>query len=78
MVPKEDWVSVAKKLAIDQTVFAPTIVASFFVGISLLEGKGLEEIKGMFQKEYLNAMKMNYVIWPAAQLSFVDPISRFI
>ena len=65
--PGDNFASAVKKLACDQIIFAPTIVASFFVGITLLEGNGFDTISRKFASDYIPAMKMNYYIWPAAQ-----------
>eukprot|EP01091_Cochliopodium_minus_P016726 TRINITY_DN634_c0_g1_i1.p1 TRINITY_DN634_c0_g1~~TRINITY_DN634_c0_g1_i1.p1 ORF type:complete len:205 (+),score=63.50 TRINITY_DN634_c0_g1_i1:66-680(+) len=67
LFPADNMSSAVKKLMMDQVIFAPFIVASFFTGITLLEGQGFGEVKKKFQNSYLEAMKMNYFIWPAAQ-----------
>lgn len=57
-----------KTMLVDQTCFAPVIIATFFTSQSLLEGKSVKETKEKLQKDYLYALKGNYVLWPAAQL----------
>ena len=67
MIPGEGLKNIVKKIAADQIIMAPTVVTSFFVGITLLEGNGMDVIKRKFANDFIPAMKMNYTIWPAAQ-----------
>ena len=54
------------KLAVDQTVFAPSIIAAFFTYTSLSEGRGIEGVKERLSQVYLPSLKANYMLWPAA------------
>jgi len=57
-----------KKMFLDQTLWAPTFVAAFFCLSDGLSGKSVSDIKVNLQENYLNAMTVNYYIWPAVQL----------
>ena len=57
-----------KKMVIDQTVFAPTIIAVFFTTTGLLFGKSFSDIELKFRHQYFETMKTNYMIWPFVQI----------
>ena len=56
-----------KKVAMDQTIFAPCIIATFFTTTGLLFGKTQAEIESKFRNQYLKTLLTNYYIWPAIQ-----------
>ncbi|XP_028404288.1 protein Mpv17-like [Dendronephthya gigantea] len=60
-------VDAMKKVAMDQTIFAPCIIATFFGTTSLLFGKTQAEIKAKFANQYFDTLKTNYLIWPLVQ-----------
>ncbi len=55
-------------MLVDQLVFAPFMISGFFTFTSALEGKSAEQIKAKLRRDWLPAVKGNYVLWPAAQL----------
>jgi protein Mpv17 len=55
-------------MIVDQLVFAPAIITTFFVSTSLMEGKSVPEVKQKLDRDLLTAVKGNYLLWPAAQL----------
>lgn len=57
-----------KKMLLDQTIWAPSFLAMFFCLVSAMNGKGIEEVKDKLRNDYVNAMKVNYMIWPAVQI----------
>ncbi|CAG8464545.1 3870_t:CDS:10 [Diversispora eburnea] len=59
--------AVIKRVAVDQIMFAPVGVGSFFIIISVLEGRNINEIKGKIDEAYLPALKANYTVWPLVQ-----------
>jgi len=68
-----------QKLAADQILFAPIIVSAFFTSMTVMNGGGPEEIKNTLSKNFIPTMKMNYYLWPAAQMvnfTFVPPQQR--
>ena len=56
-----------KKVAMDQTIFAPCIIATFFTTTGLLFGKTQAEIESKFRNQYLKTLLTNYYIWPVIQ-----------
>ncbi|KAG0043031.1 Protein required for ethanol metabolism [Gryganskiella cystojenkinii] len=60
--------SLLGRVAVDQFMFAPCFIASFFVGQGLLAGQDLKTIQGRLEKGYPGALKSNYMVWPAVQL----------
>ena len=70
-----------KKVIMDQLLFGPSIIAAFYISSGLLEGKKIENIKDDFRNSYLDVLKMNYYIWPAANFinfSFVPYHYRIV
>ncbi|KAL6078497.1 Protein required for ethanol metabolism [Balamuthia mandrillaris] len=77
--PAKTMGTVLKKVALDQSLFAPCIVLEFFVFNDYMRGLSNEQIKEQLQKNYLSAMKMNYTVWPmfaALSFRFVPPHHR--
>merc|ERR1711879_156732 len=56
------------KVAFDQLVFAPICLAVFFAATGILKGESLEGIKKTFSGKYVDALKVNYFIWPISML----------
>ncbi|XP_075234277.1 mitochondrial inner membrane protein MPV17 isoform X2 [Lycorma delicatula] len=57
-----------KKIAVDQTLFAPCFIPVIMSSIAFTEGKSVEDIKWKLQSEYFNVLFTNYKIWPFIQL----------
>ncbi|KAG0185438.1 Protein required for ethanol metabolism [Apophysomyces sp. BC1034] len=72
MVPCVESISrgpaVGTRLAIDQVVFAPTILAMYFAGISWLEGRSMDEIREKFDQSYTTTLGNGYKFWPFLNL----------
>ncbi|KAF7723165.1 Protein required for ethanol metabolism [Apophysomyces ossiformis] len=60
--------AVGARLAIDQVVFAPTILAMYFTGISWLEGRSMNELYEKFDQSYATTLKNSYQFWPMLNL----------
>ena len=54
------------QLAFDQILFAPVTIAGFFWVYGIIDRKSSEEIYKHFENNFMDALKMNYIIWPAA------------
>ncbi|KAL7308716.1 Protein required for ethanol metabolism, variant 2 [Mucor circinelloides] len=58
------WAATFVRVGIDQAVFSPAILAMFMGGISILEGRTLNEIKMKFENSYFNGLMNAYCYWP--------------
>eukprot|EP01114_Cavostelium_apophysatum_P012003 TRINITY_DN2664_c0_g1_i1.p1 TRINITY_DN2664_c0_g1~~TRINITY_DN2664_c0_g1_i1.p1 ORF type:complete len:199 (+),score=25.89 TRINITY_DN2664_c0_g1_i1:25-597(+) len=74
--PAKTWTGLAQKVALDQTIFGPAVVAGFFTLNDAMSGKSPAQIKEKLKEEYVPAMKANWTVWPLAMLinfKFVPP-----
>ncbi|XP_055913172.1 mpv17-like protein [Eupeodes corollae] len=62
------WQRSVKKVAIDQILWAPFFIGSFTVVLGVVQGLKPNEIKERLQTDYVEVLKSNYKLWPAAQL----------
>lgn len=70
IVPKESppLKRALKKMALDQTVFAPSFIASLIGIFGLINGESISTIQNRFKNDYFTIMSRNYMLWPAAQV----------
>nr|XP_023024630.1 protein Mpv17-like [Leptinotarsa decemlineata] len=61
-------VSAFQKIAADQLMFAPYILAVTMAGINTLEGHGWEFTKEQMNLKYTDILLTGYKLWPAVQL----------
>ena len=66
--PGTSFRPVAIKFILDRTVIPPPLVMGFFVSQTLMNGGTWEDVKMRVNNNYINALKMNLVVWPAAML----------
>lgn len=52
----------------DQTFFAPTFLAGVIGLNAALRGETLGQVKEILQRDYLDILKANYMLWPSTQL----------
>lgn len=64
--PGEGWRVVVKRVALDQLGFAPIAIAIILSFLIIVQGDA-EHLKARLNSEYFTSLKMNYVLWPAAQ-----------
>ncbi|XP_011871962.1 PREDICTED: protein Mpv17 isoform X2 [Vollenhovia emeryi] len=57
-----------KKVACDQTFFAPSFLAVLLVTIGICQGKDIEGLKIKMANEYTEILTNNYKLWPMVQL----------
>ncbi|XP_011182356.2 mpv17-like protein [Zeugodacus cucurbitae] len=57
-----------KKVALDQTLFAPAFIASLIGIFGLVNGESIPTIEDRFRNDYLTILSRNYMLWPAAQV----------
>ncbi|KAJ2339131.1 hypothetical protein GGF43_006712, partial [Coemansia sp. RSA 2618] len=60
--------AVLKRIAVDQTVFAPFASGAFVVGMGVLEGLGSDDLLERIRVQYPKVLLVGYLVWPAAQL----------
>uniref|UniRef100_A0A7S4HXI7 Uncharacterized protein n=1 Tax=Vannella robusta TaxID=1487602 RepID=A0A7S4HXI7_9EUKA len=69
------------KLAFDQALFAPFIIAAVTTAIGVSEGKNWDQLKHLLSNNYPEALKINYYIWPLANFinfNYVPPGFRVL
>jgi hypothetical protein len=57
------------KFCIDRTFIGPTMVFSFFVSQTLLNGGSWADVSSRLQNNFLEAAKMNFCIWSIGSLT---------
>ncbi|KAJ2694900.1 hypothetical protein H4R19_005880 [Coemansia spiralis] len=71
--------AVAKRVAADQIIYAPAGIATFFVAMTLLEGRGPTVAAARLRDRFAPTLAANYAVWPAVQavnLGLVPPVYR--
>eukprot|EP01114_Cavostelium_apophysatum_P003357 TRINITY_DN1318_c0_g2_i2.p1 TRINITY_DN1318_c0_g2~~TRINITY_DN1318_c0_g2_i2.p1 ORF type:complete len:190 (+),score=9.04 TRINITY_DN1318_c0_g2_i2:86-655(+) len=66
-LPATDNVTIAKKVAMDQFLFAPPYYALFYYAMPLMEGRNHKEAVDNVKKNFLMTYAVDMTIWPAAQ-----------
>jgi len=61
--------SLLARVALDQALFAPLFLATFFTMQSLMTGRSLVQTKQHLASTYFKALANNYKLWPAVQLA---------
>ena len=70
-VPSVSPIGVAKKLLIDQGLFAPTLIVMFFPVVNLVEGHSFAKAKEDLRNKYWPTVTTNWMVWiPAGLLNF--------
>lgn len=57
---------VLPKLILDQTLFAPCIVSSFFFTNGVLQGQPIDQVVAKIKRDIPGTMVANWAVWPAA------------
>ncbi|XP_059486655.1 protein Mpv17-like [Neocloeon triangulifer] len=57
-----------KKVALDQFVFAPTLIASLLTVVPLANGHTWGDATDKLSNDYWTVLKANYVLWPWVQI----------
>ncbi|RPB03627.1 hypothetical protein L873DRAFT_1670034 [Choiromyces venosus 120613-1] len=60
--------ALVKRVGLDQLAFAPVGLAGFFGWMTVSEGGGWGDIKRKFKEVYFDALRSNYMLWPAVQM----------
>jgi len=75
------FATVAKKLALDQAIFAPIMFGTIMTTASLLNGKSVDETKAKLDAELWGAVKRGWCLWSVAtsiNFSLVPPMYRVL
>lgn len=69
LFPQATTTAALKRVAMDQLVFAPTFIPTFFVGLQFLDGDfDVEKIRSKVEAVYVNTLLANWVLWIPAQV----------
>ncbi|XP_075979040.1 mpv17-like protein 2 [Anticarsia gemmatalis] len=59
---------VAKKLALDQLVFSPIMIVTFFGSVALFEENPMENFKEEVRDKFITLYRAEWMVWPPAQI----------
>lgn len=59
---------VLKKLTVDQFIFSPIMIVTFFGSVALFEKEPLENFKTEVKDKFMKLYQAEWVIWPPAQI----------
>lgn len=59
---------VAKKLMLDQFIFSPIMIVTFFGSVALFEADPLENFKEEVKDKFIRLYRAEWMVWPPAQI----------
>lgn len=59
---------VAKKLLLDQLIFSPIMIVTFFGSVALFEENPLQNFKEEMRSKFLTLYRAEWMVWPPAQI----------
>ncbi|GAB9469858.1 Sym1 protein [Globisporangium polare] len=68
LAPGSTAMAVAKKIAMDQVFFAPSISTTFYTVTQSLEGKSLHDALQVAKEKVPPTLRVNYMVWPLVHL----------
>ncbi|XXQ32890.1 Mpv17 / PMP22 family [Plasmodiophora brassicae] len=74
MLPEASLPSTIAKVALDQTIWAVTILSLMYVSLSVMQGAGVQHGLSVVRARIRDTMKANWCVWPLVQavnLTFV-------
>ena len=81
MFPNPQLVDSVCKVTLDQTIWAISVNAFFFVFMGVLEGQSLHQARAQMPAKLKKAMKANWMIWPLVQfvnLGYLAPSTQIL
>ncbi|KAK9384304.1 hypothetical protein V1515DRAFT_589301 [Lipomyces mesembrius] len=67
VVPGRPRLEALARITVDQTVWAPVGIASFYVSMGALQLHSWDQIKEELRTKWGQTMARNYIVWPAVQ-----------
>jgi hypothetical protein len=67
-VPGEGLEVAVKRMLIDQSLYAPAVIAALFVVVAALSGLSFHATLRRLREGYLQTLLSNWMLWPLAQL----------
>ncbi|KAK9323624.1 hypothetical protein V1517DRAFT_91964 [Lipomyces orientalis] len=67
VIPGRPMLEALARMAVDQTVWAPVGIASFYVSMGVLQLHSWDQIKEDLRTKWWRTMVGNYAVWPAVQ-----------
>lgn len=67
LLPKPTFNHAVKKVLLEQVTYSPFAITTFFTGMNLLQGKGLNEAKDELSAKFLPTFKSCLLYWPFVQ-----------
>ena len=66
--PGDGLLVAVKRMLLDQSVYAPLVIASLFFVVGALEGLSLRTVAAKTRDGFLPTLTRNWMLWPAAQI----------
>ena len=66
--PGDGLLVAVKRMLLDQSLYAPLVIASLFIVVGALEGSSLRTVLAKTRDGFLPTLTRNWLLWPAAQL----------
>lgn len=77
--PGTGALAIAKRVAFDQLVYAPTFIPAFFMSVKLLEGTPLQQSADDLIAQFPDIYKTNLLVWvPASSINFAFVPVKFM
>ncbi|KAK7874548.1 hypothetical protein R5R35_013122 [Gryllus longicercus] len=66
--PGHDYISIMKKILLDQVIQSPLCIALFFVSNGILEGQEFSVTVSELKKKFIVVYCIDWLLWPPAQV----------
>ncbi|KAK9233910.1 hypothetical protein V1525DRAFT_391982 [Lipomyces kononenkoae] len=67
VIPGRQSAEALARMVVDQTVWAPVGITSFYLSMGVLQLHSLEQIRQELRTKWRQTMFQNYLVWPAVQ-----------